>query len=128
MASMHTKTSNALWRGIMLLILSAFANTLAQAVTLTSIDVTPGNPIVDVGQTQAFTATGTFSDTSMQLLGGSVKVLTASANHGCALLDNGTVQRRPSDQLLDDYRRPHSLGAIGSWSLTKKSNMSQMVV
>ena len=38
---------------------------------LTSIAVTPANPTINVGQTQQFTATGTFSDgTSRALIGG----------------------------------------------------------
>lgn len=40
--------------------------------SLTSITVTPANPTINVGQTQPFTATGTFSDGSTQVLGPSI--------------------------------------------------------
>lgn len=40
----------------------------AAAVTLTSITVTPANPSIALGQTQQFTATGNYSDGSMQNL------------------------------------------------------------
>jgi uncharacterized protein YjdB len=42
------------------------------AATLTSISVTPANPTITTGATQQFTATGTFSDASMQNITGSV--------------------------------------------------------
>src|SRR5439155_11031449 len=38
--------------------------------SLTSIAVTPANPILNAGQTQQFTAIGTFSDGSSQVLPG----------------------------------------------------------
>ena len=54
------------------LIASATLNvSVIGAPTLSAITVTPANPTINVGQTQQFTATGTFSDgTSRALIGG----------------------------------------------------------
>jgi len=41
---------------------------VVNAPTLTSIAVTPANPAIDIGQTQQFTATGTYSDGSSRTL------------------------------------------------------------
>jgi plastocyanin len=54
----------------------------AAAPTLQSITVTPANPTIGVASTQAFTATGTFSDNSQQNL--SSQVTWASSNTGVA--------------------------------------------
>ncbi len=71
----------------------AFASGLGPQ--LVSIEVTPANPTINVGQTQQFTATGTFSDGSTQVLGavgGAVTALSSGDSHTCALIGNGTVQ------------------------------------
>ena len=46
--------------------------TPTSATTLVSISVTPANPIIAVGSTKQFTATGTYSDNTTQNLTGSV--------------------------------------------------------
>src|SRR5262249_54230956 len=56
----------------------------ATAATLTSIAVTPANPTVTVGGTQQFTATGTYSDASMQDL--TSQVTWASSNTAAATI------------------------------------------
>ena len=56
------------------------------AATLTSIAVTPANPSIEVGGTQQFTATGTYSDGSTQNLTGSVT--WASSNTGVATINS----------------------------------------
>jgi N-acetylneuraminic acid mutarotase len=53
---------------VLILIGALFAYTPARAATLTSINVAPANSTIVVGQTQAFTATGTFSDASTRSL------------------------------------------------------------
>ena len=63
------------------------ANLTVTAATLVSIAVTPANPIVAVGQTQQFTATGTFSDNSTQNITGSVT--WASLAPGVASITTG---------------------------------------
>jgi len=52
------------------------------AATLTSIAVTPANPVINVGATQQFTATGTFSDNFTQNL--TTQVTWASLNTAVA--------------------------------------------
>src|SRR3989338_4005821 len=64
----------------------------AQAATLESIAVTPANPAVTVGQTQLFTATGTFSDATTQMLRAPATAIDAGYGHTCALLSDGRVQ------------------------------------
>jgi plastocyanin len=64
--------------------------TAANAPTLQSITVTPANPTIGAGSTQAFTATGTFSDNSQQNI--SNMVTWASSNTGVAsITSNGGV-------------------------------------
>ena len=56
-----------------------FSMQVAQAEpALTSIEVTPSNPSIDVAQTLQFSATGTFDDGSSRLLGGDVWTLRNS--------------------------------------------------
>src|SRR5436309_2089504 len=66
--------------------------------SLTAITVTPSNPTIDPGQAQSFTATGTFSDGSMQVLntGGGAWAATGSLTtarfyHSATLLQDGSV-------------------------------------
>ena len=64
-----------------------------QAAMLTSIAVTPTNPTLNVGPSQQFTATGTFSDGSSQVsVAGSVKAVSSGWDHTCATLTDGTVK------------------------------------
>src|SRR4029077_18330384 len=65
------------------------SKTVGQVVgpTLVSIAVTPGNPSVEQGRTQQFTATGTFSDNSTQNL--TAQVTWASATQGVATINAG---------------------------------------
>ena len=63
------------------------------AATLTSIAVTPTNPTINVSQTKQFTATGTFSDgTSQVLTGGQPTTVSAGGFHTCAVQSDGTVK------------------------------------
>ncbi|MEW6142748.1 MAG: Ig-like domain-containing protein [Chloroflexota bacterium] len=55
--------------------------------TLTSIAVTPGAPTVNAGQTQAFVATGTYSDSSTAVITGFV---TWSSNNTAVAAINGS--------------------------------------
>jgi len=61
---------------------------LAAAPTLSSIAVTPANPNVFAGQTDQFTAIGTFSDNSTQNL--TTQVTWASANNSVATISNAS--------------------------------------
>jgi plastocyanin len=61
----------------------------ATGVTLSSIAVTPANPTVGVGSTQAFTATGTFSDNSTQNI--TSQVTWASATTSVATITSTGV-------------------------------------
>ena len=58
------------WNGSDVSAVEGFAT--VPPATLTSITVTPANPSINIGQTQPFTATGTFSD-------GTARVLTSGA-------------------------------------------------
>jgi hypothetical protein len=68
-----------------------------QAVVLVSIDVTPANPVLYAGNTQQFTATGTFNDSSTANVTGSVNwqssatgSLSINANGLATVLATGT--------------------------------------
>jgi len=71
---------------------------LAHGQTLTSIEVTPADPVLSVGETQPFTAIGTMSDGSMQTLMRAIAIGASSTQnptfegHGCAVMDDGTVR------------------------------------
>lgn len=88
------RISPATYSTIVVLLCAAFLHTPAHAApTLSSITVTPSEPVISVGQSQSFAATGMFSDGSTQLLRGSpVTALGAAGNHTCLVLANGTVQ------------------------------------
>jgi len=77
--------------GAIVLFGALLSNQTGRAQSLTSIDVTPANPTINVGQIQPFTATGHFSDASTRLLspGGH---LAAGGINACALLSDGTVK------------------------------------
>src|SRR5216117_4143381 len=58
------------------------------AATLTSIAVTPANPSLPLGLTRQFTATGTFSDSTMQDL--TTQVTWSSSSPGMATISNAS--------------------------------------
>src|SRR5207247_9221755 len=58
------------------------------AATLTSIAVTPANPSLPLGLTRQFTATGTFSDSTMQDL--TTQVTWSSSSPGVATISNAS--------------------------------------
>jgi alpha-tubulin suppressor-like RCC1 family protein/subtilase family serine protease len=76
--------------GVFILLLTLFSHESAQGRTLTSIDVTPVDPTVDVGQIQPFTATGIFDDGPAQVL--TATPVAAGYRHTCALLPDASVQ------------------------------------
>ena len=78
--------------GVLVLLLISVAYAPAQAATLSTIDINPANPRIDVGQSQAFVATGTFSDASTQPLESVPTAIAAGYYNGCELLANGKVQ------------------------------------
>ena len=69
------------------LVLFAAVTTSAAAMAATpklqSIAVTPTAPSISVRQTQSFTATGTFSDGSKQVLGPAIVDFALGAEHLC---------------------------------------------
>ena len=75
---------------VLLLVSAAYAPT--QAASLSTIDITPANPTIDVGNSQAFVATGTFIGTSPQALESVPTAIAASYYNGCTLLASGKVQ------------------------------------
>jgi len=77
---------------------STATTTLTLQRVLVSIAVTPASPSVAPGQTQQFTATGTYSDASTQLLSGtggtwaaSGSLVTARIYHTATRLQDGSV-------------------------------------
>lgn len=62
------------------------------AATLTSVSVTPENPVLTVGQTQQFTATALYNDASSKVIGTAISAIAAGWDHTCAILANGTVR------------------------------------
>ena len=64
----------------------ALTVTSTSTATLTKIDVTPPNPSVMAGQTQAFKAMGTYSDNSIQEI--TNQVSWTSSNHDAATIDS----------------------------------------
>jgi Regulator of chromosome condensation (RCC1) repeat/Bacterial Ig-like domain (group 2) len=73
---------------------AALVTELATAATprLQSIVVTPSAPSISVGQTQSFTATGTFSNGTKQALGPAMADVAAGLQDTCALLRSGAVE------------------------------------
>ena len=61
--------------------------------TLTSLSLIPTTPSIMPGESLPFTATGTFSDSSMATVNNGLpqlsKAITAGSSHNCALLANG---------------------------------------
>ncbi|MEJ2552655.1 MAG: RCC1 repeat-containing protein [Gammaproteobacteria bacterium] len=77
--------------GAWMLLWALFGFAPTQAATLNSIDITPANPSLDVAQTQAFVATGTFSDSSTQVLDSVATQISANYYDTCELLADGKV-------------------------------------
>jgi hypothetical protein len=72
---------------------ATLAVNIAMAATpLESISVTPAASSVAVGQTQSFTATGTFNNGTKQVLGPDIVDIAAGYSHTCALLRGGGVE------------------------------------
>ena len=85
------RTMTAGMWGVLLLLLTLVSHKPAEAQSLTSIGVTPDDPTIGVGQSQAFKSTMIFGDGSSRELnpGGTV---TAGADHTCALLADGSAR------------------------------------
>ena len=85
---------------LFLLSFSLIGYSSAQSQTLTSISVAPTNTTIAVGQTQVFTAAGTFSDGSIHVLNppitasglSGVTAISGGSSFTCALLPSGTVK------------------------------------
>ena len=78
--------------GVIVLLLISVAYVPTYAATLNTIDITPSSAAIDVGQSQSFVATGTFSDSTTQALESVLTAISASYYNGCMLLASGHVQ------------------------------------
>ena len=78
--------------GVIALLLVAVGYAPTQAATLNTIDITPANVSIDAGQSQAFVATGTFSDASTQALESVPTAIAAGYYNTCTVLASGKVQ------------------------------------
>lgn len=91
------RISRAAYFFFVMLLCAMFMQAPAQAeVTLSTINVNPSSPTLSVGQTQVFTAAGTYSDGAIlpnlsQPVTGVVAAAVGST-HACALLASGAVQ------------------------------------
>jgi hypothetical protein len=91
----RSRHSRRIWSALLLsactiLLLSSCSSSGSHSEpTLVSIDVTPPNPSISKGLTQAFTATGTYSDGSMQNISDSVT--WTSLTTGVATITTGGV-------------------------------------
>lgn len=88
--NVFSKNTKAVLLGGFILLFALLSHETAQGQILTSIDVTPANPTIYVGQTQHFTAIGGFSDGSSAVLG-AVTGIASGWRHTCAVLSDGTV-------------------------------------
>jgi alpha-tubulin suppressor-like RCC1 family protein len=94
-AMIHAHRSRwTLRAGIALVLCAALVTdgAFAAAATLQTIAVTPNAPSITVGQTQTFTATGTFRDGSKQALGPDIANMALGYATSCALLTSGGVE------------------------------------
>jgi hypothetical protein len=62
----------------------------AWGATLTGLTVTPANPTLNIGQSQHFTVTGSYSDGSARVLN-PAGAIAAGNGHSCSVLVNGAV-------------------------------------
>ena len=92
MTALQNNRTNALWRGVFIFVLALFGQMQIHAATLTSIGVSPSDAMIQIGQTQAYSATGTFSDMSTRVLGGSATAIAAGGVHACAVVSGGQVK------------------------------------
>ncbi len=98
--------------GVIALLLMAVGYAPTQAATLNTIDITPANVTIDAGQSQAYVATGTFSDTSTQALESVPTAIAAGYYNTCTVLANGTVQCWGDNQY----------GQLGNGTTTKSAS------
>jgi hypothetical protein len=103
--------------------ISGYVFLVTQPATLQSISVTPANPSIGLGRAQRFTATGTYSDGTMQDLSSSVT--WASANTPVATITAKGVATgvTPGTSLISA-----TLGSIsGSTTLTVQPNQATLL-
>ena len=88
------RTTRTLRASVTTVLCAALLTTGAMAANpkLQTIDVTPTAKTISVGQKQTFTATGTFSDGSTQVLGPAISNIARGAGDTCALLTSGGVE------------------------------------
>ena len=65
---------------------------IAASPKLQTIAVTPAAKAISIGQKQTFTATGTFSNGSKQVLGRAINNIAAGGDNTCALLTSRGVE------------------------------------
>ena len=92
MTGLNKKKINNLWQIGCFVLAGLVTSFTAQAATLASIDVTPTNATIDNGQTQAFVATGTFSDAAVRGLGSTASAITGGMLHTCSLMSDKSVR------------------------------------
>lgn len=91
----HSNPTTRIWRASIGTVLCATllaTAAMAANVTLQTIDVTPVAKTISVGQKKAFTATGTFSIGSKQVLGPTISNFALGFVATCALLTSGGVE------------------------------------
>jgi alpha-tubulin suppressor-like RCC1 family protein/subtilase family serine protease len=88
--NLEPRNSMTLFLGGFILIFTLCNYQPAEGQSLDTIDVTPADPTINVGQTELFTATGIFGDGSSRIL--TAIPIAAGGSHTCALLPDGTVQ------------------------------------
>ena len=71
---------------------TAYTLSVVAPVTLTAIMITPANPTIITGQTQLFTATGTFSDSSTRTLTGGTGIWSSGSIMPTPRWQTGTGQ------------------------------------
>ena len=88
------RTTRTLRASVTTVLCAALLTTAAMAAPPTSqtVTVTPTAAAMSVGQKQAFTATGTFSNGSKQVLGPAIKNIAAGGGNTCVLLTSGGVE------------------------------------
>ena len=93
MVSLAAKRSaNGVLFGAWLLLWALFGVASSQAATLSSIDITPATPSLDVAQSQTFVATGTFSDSSTKVLDSVPTQIVSNYYDTCEVLADGKIK------------------------------------